>query len=158
MGTWTAKECSILRNHEIRWHQGKMSLRFLHYARSSAKCSSHQLGRNIRITLLIVFMLGLLPALIVRGLILVIRGFPLWREFPHPQPGGRAGWPEEGTPGWLGCTTEGHSEGESLDGGSRTHCRRDTLMSETLWMGRGRHARDGPRKAHQGWPEEGTPD
>ena len=65
--------------------------------------------------------------LIVHGLLLSIRGCPPERTFPHPQPGGRAGWPEEGTPGWLSCTMEDHSEGGSLDGGSRTHCRRETL-------------------------------
>ena len=91
-----------------------------HYAKSSAKCSSHHLGHNIGISLMIVFILGSLPVLIVRGLLLVIRGFPPRREFPHPQPGGRAGWPEEGTPGRLGCMTEGHSEGGSLVGGSRS--------------------------------------
>ena len=33
--------------------------------------------------------------LIVHDLLLSIRGCPPERTFPHPQPGGRAGWPEE---------------------------------------------------------------
>ena len=107
-----------------------MLLRFLDFARCSAKSPSRLESRNVGIVMLIVFILGLLPVLIVRGLLLVIRGFPPWREFPHPQPGGRAGWPEEGTPGWLGRTTEGHSEGGSVNGGSRTHCRRDTVAMD----------------------------
>ena len=60
------------------------------------------MGRNIGIVLLIAFILGLLHVLIVHSLILVIHGLHPRREFPHPQPWGYAGWPEEGTPDLQG--------------------------------------------------------